>query len=163
MNRILVVLPNWYGETLFATPFLRQLRQQHPQARIATLGWPQCEEILRHNPSVDEHVVYDERGAHRGLAAKWRIIRQLRATRFDAAFVLRRSLSRSLLLALAGIPTRVGFANAKSGWLLTRQVTVPLEPRHKAASYLPLLEKNNGAPVPIVGSYEYVVSDAERQ
>ena len=32
MNRILIVLPNWYGETLFATPFLKALRTQRPEA-----------------------------------------------------------------------------------------------------------------------------------
>ncbi len=61
MNRILVVLPNWYGETLFATPFLRGLRAHMPGAFIATLSWPQCQEILVHNPSVNELIAFDER------------------------------------------------------------------------------------------------------
>ncbi len=132
MNRILVVLPNWFGETLFVTPFLRVLRQQRPDAYLATLGWPTCRAILLHNPHVDEFLDYDERGAHRGLAGSWRLIQALRAHRVDAAFILRRSFSRTLLLALAGIPTRVGFANAKSGWLLTHRVRPSPMPRHPA-------------------------------
>ena len=161
MNRILVVLPNWYGETLFATPFLRALRQQLPQAFIATLGWPQCREVLLQNPHLNEFIEYDERGAHRSLGAKWRLTRELRTRRFDTAFILRKSLSRSALLCAARIPTRVGFANAKSGWLLTHRVAVAGGPRHKASTYLPLLEAVGLSVLP--GPYEYTVSNEERQ
>src|SRR3989338_8852987 len=161
MTRILVVLPNWFGETLFATPFLRALRRHQPDAFLATLGRPQCREVLQHSPQVNELLDYDERGAHRSLAGKWRLIRLMRSRRFDVGFVLRRSLSRTALLALAGIPQRVGFANAKSGWLLTHRVAPPAHPMHKASSYLPLLEAV-GAPV-ASGPYEYTVSEDERR
>ena len=155
-DRILVVLPNWVGETLFATPFLRAVRTQRPGSRLATLGWLQCREVLLHNPCVDECLDYDERGAHRSLAGKRRLIRILRAHRFDAAFILRKSLSRSALLALAGIPIRIGFANPKSGWLLTHRIHAGQTLQHKAASYLPLL----GASAAL-SPYEYVVSEEE--
>ena len=158
MTRIVVVLPNWFGETLFTTPFLSALRRQRPESFIATLGWPQCREVLLHHPAVDELVAYDERGRHRSLAGKWRLVATLRGFRFDAAFILRKSLSRSLLLALAGIPERIGFDHPKSGWLLTRRVPMPEGPMHKSATYLRLLDA--AAPV---GPYHYTVSDEERR
>ncbi len=161
MNRFLVVLPNWYGETLFATPFLRALRHARPDAFIATLGWPQCREVLLHNPDVNLTLDYDERGAHHGLTAKWRLIGELRRRRFDAWFMLRKSLSRSLLLALTGVSTRVGFDNPKSGWLLTHRLPPSATLQHKAATYLPLL-----SPLGITASlepYQYIVSEEERQ
>ncbi len=169
MKRILVVLPNWFGETLFATPFLRALRAQRPQAFIATLGWPHCREVLLHTPHVNVLLDYDERGAHRSLAGKWRLITVLRGQRFDTAFILRKSLSRSLLLRLAGISTRIGFANAKSGWLLTRSAPPACAaggagrgvPVHKASTYLPLLEAAGLSDA--TGPYDYTVSEDERQ
>lgn len=161
MERIVVVLPNWFGETLFATPFLRALRSQHPTAYIATLGWPRCKEVLLHNPRVNGLLDYDEEGAHQGLAGKWRLIRALRAQQFDTAFILRKSLSRTLLLALAGIPTRIGFANAKSGWLLTHRVPPSLLPNHKAFTYFALLEAVGGSAAR--SAYEYTVGDDERR
>jgi lipopolysaccharide heptosyltransferase II len=161
MTRILVVLPNWFGETLFATPFLRLLRAQQPRAFLATLGRPACREILLHNPAVDELIDLDGQGAHRGAASAWRLLRALRARRFDTAFILRRSLSRTALLALAGIRERVGFDNPKSGWLLTRRLPAPPpQPVHKALSYLPLLgadaSRSSGA------SLDYTVTEDER-
>lgn len=161
MNRILVVLPNWYGETLFATPFLRTLRQQVPTAFIATMGWPQCREVLLHNPHLTELLEYDERGAHRSLSGKCQLIQTVRQRRFDTAFILRKSLSRTVMLCAAGIPRRVGFANPKSGWLLTHRVLNAASLRHKASTYLPLLEAVGLSVLP--GPYEYTVSDEERQ
>ncbi len=160
MDRVLVVLPNWFGETLFATPFLRALRSQRPQAFIAALGWSQCREVLLHSPLIDEFLAYDERGAARGLGAKVRLIGALHARRFDTAFILRKSLSRSLLLRLAGIPVRVGFDNAKSGWLLTRRVPLPAGPVHKASTYPELLRAVGLSNV--AGPYEFTVSEPER-
>jgi len=171
MSRILVVLPNWFGETLFTTPFFRALRQRRPHAFIAALGWPRCHDVLRHNPRINELLAYDERGAHRGLGGWWRLITTLRRHHFETAVILRRSLSRTVLLCLAGIPQRIGFANAKSGWLLTEAVPLPLAPQHKALSYLSLLaafpSTTDAAHGNGIGQEthrcEYVVTDAERQ
>lgn len=161
MDRILVVLPNWFGETLFATPFLRGLRHERHRAWIATLGRPACRDILLHNPYVNELMDYDECGAHRRAAGKWRLIQALRARRFDGAFILRPSLTRTLMLALAGIPMRIGFAQPKSGWLLTTRVRPPDQTTHKATGYLALLEAFGYTAA--AGPYDYAVSEPERQ
>ena len=174
-KRILVVLPNWFGETLFTTPFFNALRQRRPDAFIAALGWPQCHDILRYNPHIDELLEYDERGAHRGLGGAWRLITLLRRSQFETALILRRSLSRTCWLWLAGIPQRIGFANRKSGWLLSHSVPRPSTRQHKAFSYLPLLDglesratSDDLAAVPSNGAAdamnrcEYVVTEPER-
>lgn len=180
MQRILVVLPNWYGETLFATPFLRALHLRYPEARIVALGWPRCQEILQGNPHVHDFLSYEERGAHRRLAAKWQLIRAIRRQRFDVAFLLRPSLSRSLLIAAAGISKRIGFDQPKSGWVLTHRAPLVVgrstraveSPRraHKAETYFALLETLGGPkqatmPPPFNGRcpFDYIVSEAERQ
>ena len=161
MNRVLIVLPNWVGDTLFATPFLRALRRAHPSAFIVTLGWPQCRHVLLHNPDLNELIDYEEQASHRGLGGMWRLSRTLRTRRFDTAFILRKSLSRSILLMCTGIPRRIGFANAKSGWCLTRRVAPPREVMHKALSYAPLLEAASAGA--LESHYAYVVDAQERQ
>lgn len=160
MERILVVLPNWFGETLFTTPFLRALRQQCPGAYIAALGWPQCHEVLQNSPHINALLPLDEQRVHRGWAGKLRLIHELRAQRFDTAFILRKSFTRSLLIALAGIPVRIGIANAKSGWLLTLRVPASGLAQHKAISYLPLLGAV-GFPA-LAAPYDWTVTEDER-
>ncbi|MBI4341006.1 MAG: lipopolysaccharide heptosyltransferase II [Candidatus Omnitrophica bacterium] len=160
MNRVLVIVPNWFGEALFTTPFVRALRRQSPQAHIAALGWPQAHDVLLNNPHLNELIVYDERAAHRSLGGKWRLVGQLRRRAFDTAFILRKSLSRTLLMALAGIPARIGFDHPKSGWLLTRRVAPSDALLHKAATYLPLLSAVGLRAED--GPYEYQVTEHER-
>ena len=160
MERILVVLPNWFGETLFTTPFLRLLRTQRPGAFLATLGRPQCRAILLHHPAVNTLMDFEQEGAREGPVGAWRLIRALRAQRFDTAFILRRSVSRTAVLALAGIRERIGFDNPKSGWLLTRRIAPSPQPVHKALSYLPLLGAD--APAPAGMSFDYTVTEDER-
>ncbi len=160
MKRILVVLPNWFGDTLFATPVLRALRRERPNAFIATLGWPNCREMLQHNPCVDMMLDYDEKGRDRSLGAKWALVRMLRSHHFDAALLLRKSFSRALLLACARIPVRVGFDHSKANWLLTHHAPMPVGPVHKAASYRPLLAAIGLTSA--LESYEYFVSEEER-
>jgi lipopolysaccharide heptosyltransferase II len=150
--KLLIVLPNWFGEALFVTPMLRALHAAQPDASIAVLGVPRSHEVLRGNPHIAEFLVYDERGADRGLAAKRALVRRLRAARFDVALILRRSLSRTLLLVFAGIPRGIGFANWKSGWLLTDPVPEPVV-GHKAEAYLRLLAPLGITPSP--GPCEY--------
>ena len=160
LERIVVVMPNWFGEVLFATPFLGALRAAYPQAFIAALGVPRSQEVLANNPHLDEFLLYDERGLHRALWAKRILMTTLRSRRVETAFILRRSLERTMLLVLAGIRRRIGFDNLKSGWLLTERVQAPPASTHKASSYLWLLE-----PLGVVEhrtTYRYYPSEEER-
>lgn len=159
--RLLVVLPNWFGESLFATPFIRLLRQQNPDSFIAALGASAALEVLQGNPNLNLLIPFEETGSHHGLLGKWRLAQELRSHRFDTAIILRKSLSRTLLLLAAAIPARVGFSNPKSGWLLTKRVAAAEGLIHKARTYLPLL---GAAPSdPAADSCDYTVSAQEKQ
>ncbi len=163
MSRILVVMPNWFGETLFATPFLRRLHESEPDAEIVAIGVGRSHDVLRQNPRVEQLLVLDERSTHRGLWEKVRLIQSLRRKRFDAAYILRRSATRTALLALAGVPRRIGFANPRSGWLLTDRVPEPRGPMHKARTYLSLIRgADAGGEEPVLRG-EYYPSDGERE
>ena len=160
-ERLLVVVPNWFGEVLFATPFLRALRRAAPAAFIGVMGVLRGEEVLANNPNFDEFLVYDEDGLHRSFQGKRALIAVLRKERFDAAFILRKSLTRTLLVTLAGIPRRIGFEHPKSNWLLTHRVKAPSAPAHKAHVYLNLLEPLELREEP-PGAYEYFLTEDEQ-
>jgi len=162
IRRVLVVMPNWFGEVLFATPFLRALRQAYPKSFIGALGVIRGEEVLANNPDLNEFILFDEDGLHRTFRGKRALITVLRGRRFGTAFILRKSLTRTLLVALAGIPNRIGFDNPKSGWLLTRRVRRPPGFTHKAQAYLRLLEHSGVMSANTPPSCSYTVTDQER-
>lgn len=138
MKRILIVNVNWLGDTLFATPLIRALRDRYPDAYIAILTHPRCYEILEGNRNINEIIIYDEKKQHRNILRRFSIVSYLRAKRFDAAFILRKSLSRALLLLFSKIPIRVGYRSKRAGFLLTKRVDVPQKELHKVEYFLNL-------------------------
>ena len=159
--RLLLAAPNWFGDTLLATALIRAVKLRQPSSHLAVLAVPRAAEILRGQPHIDEIIVYDERGSDRGWWAKRRIAQRLRAGRFDAALLLRPSLSRAALLWWAGIPRRIGHAHPAKGWLLTDRVAPPAPAEHRADAYLRLLAAVDG-PAPGDVATTFVVPDAQR-
>jgi lipopolysaccharide heptosyltransferase II len=122
MKKILVVSVNWLGDAVFSTPVYRALKTAYPGVRVCVLAVPRVKEVLELCPDVDEVIVYDENGKAKGVFGKIGAGLALRGMRFDAAFILRRSLSRTLVVWLAGIPVRSGFFRNSWKWLLTHPV-----------------------------------------
>lgn len=160
-GRIVIVEVNWIGDILFSTPFIRAVREAHPDAHIACLIHPRCREMLASNPRVDELIIYDEEGAHRGIGGKAKLVRELRKRRFDTAFILHRSFTKALLIYLAGIPERIGYATKRRGPVLTKAVEAPADGLHKVEYFLRVAET---AGIPVRSrSYEFFVMDADRK
>lgn len=160
-SRILVVCTRYIGDTTLAIPFLRNLRAAFPAAVIDVCAEGGARAVLTDCPYVDEFVAWRRADGRRGPAAALAAIRTqaawLRSRNYDRAYLLKRSLSGSLLAALAGIPHRVGFA-ADGRILLSRAVTV-LPGRHQAARYLDLL-RADGIPVDDGHNENWIAAEA---
>jgi len=160
MKRILIVNVNWLGDTLFATPFIRAVRDAHPDAYIAVLTHPRCYEILEGNPSINEIIIYDEKKQHRNIVRKFSIVSYLRSKKFDTAFILRKSLSRTLVLLFSKIPVRIGYNCKRAGFLLTKKLALPRKELHKVEYFLNLARsagidsKNKNYEISISQSYK---------
>ena len=138
MNNILVVNVNWLGDAVFSIPVFKALKKTYPQVRLTCLCVPRVKEVLRYCPYVDKIIIYDEQGKHRFPWRKWKLIRYLKKEKFDAAFILHRSMTRSLMVYLAGIPLRIGYGKLKG--LLTDPVPMQAEDIHRCDYYLKVLE-----------------------
>jgi lipopolysaccharide heptosyltransferase II len=160
MKNILIVNVNWLGDTLFTTPFIRTLRETYPEAYIAIFTHSRCKEILEGNPHIDEVIVYDEKERHRHLLGRFSIVSELTSKRFDTAFMLRRSLSRAMILFLSKIPERIGYYNKKSGFLLTKKIPPPPKALHRVEYFLGLARGVGMRPRSM--NYEFFVSEGHR-
>lgn len=134
-RRILVVRTDRLGDVVLATPLLRALRRTFPQAYLAALVRPYARPVLEGNPHLDEILVDDRDGAHRGTAGFWRQVAALRRRRFDTALLLLPTSRAAWLLFFAGIPRRIGvgrkFYEVVTGMQsVSRNGYVPL--RHEA-------------------------------
>ena len=122
-ERIVVVMPNWLGDAVMATPLLRALRGAYPTAHIAALHVPLVGAVVSGLPWVDEAREYRKRAATE--AVRW-----LREGRFDVGVLLPNSFRSAWMLWRGGVPRRVGYRREWRGWLLTDAV----EPVRRSAA-----------------------------
>ncbi len=139
-GRILVITKNWLGDVVMETPALRAIHKHYPSSEIFCAGPPRVGEILRGLPYVSGFISFDER-SDPSLGAKWRFVRELRRLAFSRAFVFHRSWTRAFLVALAGVPSRIGYATKGRGWLLTQAPREPGGNLHHVDYFLGLLER----------------------
>ncbi len=140
MKNILVVNVNWLGDVIFSSPIFKVLKETYPQAKISCLAVPRVKEVLESIPSIDEIIVYDEKGSHRNPITKLQLIGELRKRKFDTAFLLHRSLTRALLVFFAGIPQRIGYDEKGRGRFLTHKVEPLAGKIHRSDHYLNVIE-----------------------
>jgi heptosyltransferase-2 len=140
-DRILVRAPNPLGDAVMATPLLRAIRESWPRAHVTALCLRNGADMYRGLGTVDDIVVYERKGAHRGAAGMMRLAKSLRKRRFDLAFVCPNSLSSALLARLSGAKRICGWSYGGRGFLLTDPV-------------VPALRKwNKRVPTPMIGYY----------
>lgn len=108
--RILIIHPGFLGDALFLGPAIRALKLHWPDSRIAVCLTPRGAPVGRLLPGADEVIVYDKRGADRGVLGLLRTGRSLRAFRPDVALISHRSLRSGLLGWLSRAPRRIGYA-----------------------------------------------------
>src|SRR4051812_30300290 len=86
--RILIVAPNWFGDTILSLRLFPALRQRLPAAIMDVLvaGW--TAPVLRRMPEINQVIQTDFRHGQLRLRDRWRLGRQLRANHYRQAVVL---------------------------------------------------------------------------
>ncbi|MHB8646114.1 MAG: glycosyltransferase family 9 protein [Thermomicrobiales bacterium] len=120
-RRILVLKPCCMGDVLFTTPLLAAIKAAYPRSHLtfATSAW--CAPVIVDNPHVDVVLDVPSRIGLRDLS-EW--AKRLRAENFDCALVPDRSPLLGVLVAVAGIPRRVGLDSGGRGFLYTDRVAM---------------------------------------
>ncbi|BDV42546.1 ADP-heptose--LPS heptosyltransferase [Geotalea uraniireducens] len=141
IRNVLVRSTNWIGDAVMTTPALGALRASFPGARLTVLANPIVAPLFIPHPAVDEVIVYDRQGRHRGFAGKLRLAVELRRRRFDLAVLLQNAIDAALLAWLARIPRRMGYRTDGRGPLLTHGVPLAEETKrlHHVDYYLTML------------------------
>jgi heptosyltransferase II len=142
--KILIRATNWVGDAIMALPALRAVRAKFSDAHIAIVARPYVADIYRGQQICDQLVPYDLKGEHKSLSGRAKLARELRAQKFDVAFLLQNAFDAAWLAWRAGIPERIGYARDARSLLLTKAVPVPKPgeiPAHEQFYYLELLRR----------------------
>jgi len=107
--KILVVAPNWIGDTLLAQPLLVRLRDRLPDVEIDALAPSWTAPVLRRMPEINEVIEAPFGHGELKLSARRRLGLALRSRGYSEAIVLPNSFKSALIPFFAGIPRRAGF------------------------------------------------------
>lgn len=132
----LVVQTSFLGDMVLTTPLLAHLAGEG-RGPVDVVAIPSSAPLLANHPAVREVIVYDKRGADRGVRGLLGLARRLRARRYAAAYLTQASVRSGALVRLAGIPRRVGFATAAGRRFYTERVA-SAEGMHHARRLLSL-------------------------
>jgi heptosyltransferase-2 len=112
--RVLLLLPNWLGDSVMATPLIGHLHEQRvfPDGRrlhlTAAVREPWAP-LFEHDPRLDDLLLVERAARHSGLGGLLRLASDFRRQAFDAAILGPPSLRAALAAFLARIPLRVGY------------------------------------------------------
>ncbi|MEK6727627.1 MAG: lipopolysaccharide heptosyltransferase II [Candidatus Omnitrophota bacterium] len=139
-SRILIVRTDKIGDVLLSTPVIKALRDNYPHAYIAMMVSPCSKDIVYGNPYLDEVIIYDKEGKHKGWRRSSKFAHNLKKKRFDLAIILHPTNRVHLITYFAGIPRRVGY-DRKLGILLTDRIkhTKQLGEKHELEYNLDLV------------------------
>ena len=132
-RKILVVIPNWVGDVVLATPVLAAIRAQFAGAHIAYLMRSYVREVVAGGGWHDSELYWPQQ---KGLQREIRMFdlgRRIRAERFDLAVLLTNSFRSAFVTWLGGVPRRAGYARDGRSFLLTER----LRPARRDGHFVP--------------------------
>ncbi len=145
-RKILVVQLDHMGDAILTSPIFPRLRSAYPGATIEVLASPSNRAIFDADPAVDRvHLAdrnwFERMPGRRALgSAVWGLGRSLREGGYDLGIDVRGDILTVFVLALAGIPRRLGWAMGGGGFLLT-DVARWVPGRHEVESRLALIRR----------------------
>ena len=108
--KILIVLPNWLGDAIMATPAIELIGKYYPHARFTFLGSYVSIEALKHHPMCERAIVDKTKESSSRLLATYNLAKEL--GEFHLAITFRNQLHSSLLLRF----TNTVVCIAKRSW-----------------------------------------------
>ncbi|MCP4708404.1 MAG: lipopolysaccharide heptosyltransferase I, partial [Planctomycetes bacterium] len=142
-NKVLIIKPSSLGDVVRCLPILAGLRVSYPDAHLAWLVRPDCAEILKSSPILDE-IIYFDRKLYGNIS--WnltaardfiRFLKDLRQQKFDLVIDLQGLFRSAFIAYCTTAPTRLGFARARefASAFYTHRITTPNQSEHIVDSY----------------------------
>ncbi len=165
-RQILIIQLDHLGDAILTSPLIAQLKAAYPEAEIDVLASSSNHEVFEANANI-RHVQiarrtwFERQPTNRGfLRTVWTLGRSLRNSGYDLGIDVRGDILSILVLTLAGIPRRIGWAMGGGAFMLT-DIARWIPGRHETRSRLALLEPLGVAPIQPFRT-EIHVSDADR-
>jgi heptosyltransferase II len=138
-KKILIRLPNWLGDLVMSTAFVRALSSTLPNAKIEVIVKKGIDTVVDYLPGIQKKWVFSK-DDNTGITGAWAFGKKVAAEQKpDIFFCLPDSFSSAIMARATAANMRVGYGKEFRSWLLTH--TIPKNSQqHRAVQYLSLLE-----------------------
>ena len=124
------------GDIVHALSMVNAIKQAWPETHLTWLLQPLSYEVVKHQPNIDDFIIYDGK---KGLKAWKDLNRELRQRRFDLAIIPQVSVRVSMITALIKANTKLGFDFRRArelNWLFTNKKIPFHRPQHVQDQFL---------------------------
>jgi len=142
--KILVILPNWLGDAVMATPAIEALCAVYPEAELTLVGSFVSIEALKYHPQCIRHYVDETKKRGNRLVNTLRFAKEL--GKHDLAITFRNQLHSSLLLSWTKTPITAGRKSWHSKLFLTHAIK-PFHPSHLVEQYRDIAQSLSPSPL----------------
>jgi ADP-heptose:LPS heptosyltransferase len=125
-SRVLFIRLRSLGDTVLSTPLYASLKTWRPDLRITVLVESPNDEVLKHNPDVDQVLtIPGGPGSLSSLFSRTAALREIRAVRFACCINLHGGSTSAWLTLLSGSIHRVGLKSFRNTVAYTHSLDVP--------------------------------------
>ena len=128
-RKILIRSTNWIGDAIMTTPAVKTIRQNFPDCHIALLVNSWVAPVFAASTDLDEIIIIDHQGRHKGVLGLWRLSQEIRLLGFEVVILLQNAFKAAFFAFLAGIPVRAGFKRDGRSIFLTVPIPIKAETR----------------------------------
>ncbi len=142
--KILIILPNWLGDAVMATPAIEALCTLYPEAELTLVGSYVSIEALKYHPQCKRHYVDETKKKGNRFLNTYRFAKAL--GKHDMAITFRNQLHSSLLLFWSDTQITAGRKSWHSSFLLNHPIK-PSHPSHLVEQYRDIAQSLSSQPL----------------
>ncbi len=120
MKRFLIIQPAFIGDVILATALIEKLKQYFPDAEIDFLLRQGNETILENNPHLNRIFIWNKK--QKKYHNLFRIIREIRKTKYDTIINLQRFASSGFVTWRAKAGEKVGYSQNPFSFCYSRKI-----------------------------------------
>ncbi len=140
IQNILIRLPNWLGDMVMSTAFVKAVQQQYPNAAVDVIAKKGIDFLLDYFPPHNQRFIFNKE-EYKGLAGAFKFGREIRQQKkYDIFFCLPDSFSSAVMAFAIGATKKVGYKKELRSLLLSRSF-VKKKNMHRVEEYVDLLQQ----------------------
>ncbi|NOU60651.1 glycosyltransferase family 9 protein [Marinifilum caeruleilacunae] len=117
-NKIIIRLPNFLGDSIMATPAIRLLLENYPNASLTLVCKAPIKDVFKKLPNLERVIIDDTKNGGNRIFKAIRLIKEIRKNKYELGILFQNSLANAIIFRFCRIRNLVGYKNDLRGILL---------------------------------------------